>query len=271
MAATIQALSISRVLAVFDRSCLLAPHDGEPLSLVLPELGDGPLNVVVEAWADAEAGVEPGLPASLSRTRLESGSLMVDLTAARVWEPRPAWPALRAAWPAALSGFECLTPSFAEETQSHTESSRQVELRCTTQANMLHTARRVAGVLAAGWAGDTDALRRGVRRLAGLGVGLTPAGDDFLAGLMLRAWLVHPGPEDFCRLVVEAAAPRTTALSAAFLRAAARGECSAAWHALLATLAGGGPGSLDKAVRGVVAHGHTSGADTLAGFLWRPD
>jgi hypothetical protein len=134
----------------------------------------------------------------------------------------------------------------------------------------LEVARQAAEALAAGWAGDVAALRRGAERLAGLGVGLTPSGDDFLAGFMLRAWLAHSEPEPFCHHVVEAAAPRTTALSAAFLRAAARGECSAAWHVLLAALAGPGPAPLDEAVGGVLAHGHTSGADMLAGFLWSP-
>ena len=136
---------------------------------------------------------------------------------------------------------------------------------------MFHTVRRTARELVAGWAGDEDALRRGARRLAGLGGGLTPAGDDFLAGLMLRAWLDHPAPEAFCWPIVDAAAPRTTALSAAFLRAAARGECSAAWHGLLAALAGGGPALLEEAMCRVLAHGHTSGADMLAGFLGWPN
>jgi hypothetical protein len=137
-----------------------------------------------------------------------------------------------------------------------------------TVGQTLQAARQAAEALAAGWTGDVDALRQGARRLAGLGGGLTPAGDDFLAGAMLRAWLAHPAPEAFCRPIVDVAAPRTTALSAAFLRAAARGECSAAWHALLAALAGGGPAPLDEAVCGVLAHGHASGADMLAGFQW---
>jgi hypothetical protein len=126
--------------------------------------------------------------------------------------------------------------------------------------------------LAAGWRGNHTELVSGAARLAGLGTGLTPAGDDFLAGLMTWAWLVHPAPRSFCHVVLGAAVPRTTALSAAFLRAAAAGECSIAWHRLLAALTDtqktlGVSATLRLSVQEVLSHGHTSGADVLAGFL----
>ena len=57
--------------------------------------------------------------------------------------------------------------------------------------------------------------------LAGLGDGLTPAGDDWLVGMMLWAWLAHAAPRRFCQVLSDAAVPRTTTLSAAFLQAAA--------------------------------------------------
>jgi hypothetical protein len=103
--------------------------------------------------------------------------------------------------------------------------------------------------------------------LAGLGGGLTPAGDDLLCGAMLAAWLAHPDPAGFCRGVVETAVPRTTMLSAAFLHAAGRGECGAAWHRLLAALAAGADDEIAAATAAVLAHGATSGADALTGFV----
>ena len=127
---------------------------------------------------------------------------------------------------------------------------------------------RSARALAAGWDGDHLQLIQGAAGLAGLGGGLTPAGDDFLIGLMLWAWLAHPDPASFCRALSQAAIPRTTTLSAAFLRAAARGECSAAWHALLAALGEGGEAEIAAAAQDVMRPGATSGAGSLAGFLW---
>ena len=116
--------------------------------------------------------------------------------------------------------------------------------------------------------GDTGQLRAGAARLAGLGGGLTPSGDDFVTGVMLWGWLAHPEPSSFCQTLAQIAAPRTTTLSAAFLRAAARGECSAPWHALLAALNTGQDSEIMTAVQEILAHGATSGADSLAGFLY---
>ncbi len=120
-----------------------------------------------------------------------------------------------------------------------------------------------------GWSGADDTWAGPAVALAGLGHGLTPAGDDFLCGAMAWAWLAHPEPEAFCQPLVRAAAPRTTALSAAWLRTAAAGEFSAPWHRLLGALANeqGHPAEIEAAVREALAHGATSGADILAGLL----
>jgi hypothetical protein len=138
--------------------------------------------------------------------------------------------------------------------------------------DVLSVARRGAEVLRAGWDGDGERLQEGVTGLAGLGGGLTPAGDDFLSGAMLWAWLAYPTPASLGRAIVETAAPRTTTLSAALLRAAAQGECSAPWHALLAALGAeadtGQEARIAAATGEILAHGATSGADTLAGFLY---
>jgi hypothetical protein len=85
---------------------------------------------------------------------------------------------------------------------------------------------------------------------------------------MLWMWLAHPDPQPCCKAMLEAAAPRTTTFSAALLRTAAVGECSACWHRLLVVLERQEVQHLAAAVEGVLSYGHTSGADTLAGFLW---
>jgi hypothetical protein len=122
--------------------------------------------------------------------------------------------------------------------------------------------------LKVGWRGDQDALVEGGASLAGLGDGLTPAGDDFLAGVMLWAWLAHPAPEQFCSTLAQAAVPRTTILSSAFLRTVARGQCSADWHRLFAALAEGRSAEIACAARQVLAHGASSGLDAVIGFLY---
>ena len=116
---------------------------------------------------------------------------------------------------------------------------------------------------------STEQCLAGAKALAGLGGGLTPAGDDFIVGVMLATWagLYGSGAEALRQPIVEAAAPLTTTLSAAYLRAAARGECMAQWHALFEALLCSGAQAMRAAMRALMAIGHTSGADTLAGFL----
>lgn len=259
----------ARVLAVFERACLLSTPSGDVLSLVLPVPGDGPLNVVVDGEPGAFGGLAQAMPAHLHDEQLTLGDVRVALAGAATWEPRPAWQRLRAAGAAAPARLEQL------QAVALARAPREGLLVLLTPGGgpgssarpqaEVETARAAAADLAAGRAGDATRLEAAARRLAGLGGGLTPAGDDYLAGAMLRAWLDGPEPDAFCRPVVAAAAPRTTLLSAALLRAAARGECSAPWHRVLAALESGAP--LPPAVDAILAHGHTSGADALAGFL----
>jgi hypothetical protein len=264
----------ARVLAVFARACNLVTDDGRVIALVLPPVGDGPLNVVVEPDPDIFAALEPGLQAQVDRTRLGAGDLEVDLGSASCWDPRPEWERLRTQRTTLVdrcAGLYALGLRYAPEGSlwslipNHPAASGRA-LRPTTAATFWEAAKS----LQAGWQGNESQLGAGARRLAGLGAGLTPAGDDFLAGVMLCAWLTHPAPRRLCHQLVETAAPRTTTLAAAFLRAAADGECSVAWHRLLAALGDGCELRLAAAVQDVLAHGATSGADMLAGFLWMP-
>jgi hypothetical protein len=266
----------AQVLAVFDRACNLVTPDGDVLALVIPQVGDGPLNVVVNGTPGLFAAVGHGATARLAGDRLQVDGLWIDLEGAAVWEPRPDWETLRArrtaigSWMPYLRAL-CLHHAPAGSLLALLGGSPPEGM--PTHA-ILSAAQKATVALQEGWAGDPQNLHEGVTGLAGLGSGLTPAGDDLLAGAMLWAWLDHPTPKMFCRAVARVAAPRTTTLSAALLKAAARGECSAAWHALLSALSmGQGEGARDniaKAVYDILSRGATSGADSLAGFLLHP-
>jgi Protein of unknown function (DUF2877) len=107
-----------------------------------------------------------------------------------------------------------------------------------------------------------------VRRLLGVGPGLTPAGDDVLAGLLVGLWSFAQGAEPL-RLAVLAGLPAaTTDLSAALLRCAARGESIPQVNHLLRTMSGSAwQGRLDQAIYDLVHVGHTSGAALATGVL----
>lgn len=261
----------ARVLAVFERACDLVTRDGDVVALVAPQIGDGPLNVVVDGAAGLFAEVDPGAPVTLEGELLRVGELGIDLGKAMVWEPRPDWDTLRARRAAIVS---CL-PLLRALCLRHAPAGSLLALLeqdlppgDVPARNILSTAQEAAEALREGWGGDLERLQEGAAGLAGLGGGLTPAGDDLLTGVKLWAWLAHPTPGLFCRAIVKVAIPRTTTLSAAFLRAAARGECSVSWHALLDPLSEGTGGEITPAVQEILAHGATSGADSLAGFLY---
>jgi len=267
----------ARVLAVFEHVCDLTTPDGRVVALVLPQIGDGPLNIVVDGRPGDFAAVRPGMPAWLEGRRLEVGGLEIVLGRAMVWEPRPDWDRLRACRDGIVASLPhlwalsvCYAPagSFLTLAWEWVGGPSRPVGTVSASGPLASVAREGAEALRMGWEGNSGQLREGAAQLAGLGSGLTPAGDDFLTGVMLWAWLAHSNPREFSRALVAAAAPRTTTLSAAFLRAAAEGECSAPWHRVLAALVGGAEDVLAASIRQVVACGATSGADTLAGFLW---
>jgi hypothetical protein len=112
-------------------------------------------------------------------------------------------------------------------------------------------------------AGDTHSA---VTALLGRGTGLTPAGDDLLAGTLaaLRA-LGSPAAHGLGTVVRAAAPAATTRLSAALLEAADAGAVVPEAAAVLRALAGGG--DVETAADRLVALGHTSGWHLAAGLL----
>ena len=106
------------------------------------------------------------------------------------------------------------------------------------------------------------------QNLIGLGIGLTPAGDDFLVGLMLGLQAILGDPAvQFCQLMVGEIHGKTTSLSAAWLHAAACGEAGEVWHDFLYALTRSDHADIESRIKIIMSIGHTSGSDALAGFL----
>lgn len=112
-------------------------------------------------------------------------------------------------------------------------------------------------------AGSVDAL-------VGRGPGLTPSGDDALAGALLvrRGLGVLPpaGAPDPLVAAVRSRLPATTAVSGALLAAAADGWATPEVVALVEAAVAGDADGLRRALPPVLAVGHTSGADLVAGL-----
>ena len=128
----------------------------------------------------------------------------------------------------------------------------------------------------ASWRQDIAGVEEATRGLAGLGPGLTPSGDDALAGFTSIMALLSPqlsadgaSREHIARTIAAIAGPRTTALSAVLLTHAACGEVAEQLSTLFLALSLPAEASeivLSAADR-VLAFGASSGGDTLLGIL----
>jgi len=115
----------------------------------------------------------------------------------------------------------------------------------------------------------TGPAPKSARDLVGLGPGLTPSGDDYLAGVMLGLHAIGQ-PEaavdmhEGLRPAIRAAGQ---AISAAHLLAARDGLAGIAVDGFLAALLRADEDGIRDGIRAVAATGHTSGWDTLAGVV----
>jgi len=117
-------------------------------------------------------------------------------------------------------------------------------------------------------ASDRDASVAAAARLLGSGPGLTPAGDDVLAGYLAGAAAFGLDAGALRHAIAVLAPAATSALSATLLWHAARGECIdelAAVAAVLTSQPGAGRGA--AAVRRLMSVGHTSGAAMARGLV----
>lgn len=108
--------------------------------------------------------------------------------------------------------------------------------------------------------------------LLGLGLGLTPSGDDFLLGVMAGCDLVSRTNSMFYKSLTQqigGALTRTNAISARFLDCACNGEYADSLRAVLQSVLDDVSGSeLQKVLARAVEIGHSSGSDALSGVLW---
>jgi len=122
-------------------------------------------------------------------------------------------------------------------------------------------------------------LLAGIQHLKGCGLGLTPAGDDFVAGLLIGLFLLQKLCGREFQPVAEAvfrAAQGDNIFSNTFLDLARRGLLFGRMKDLLLALISGGAGAVQRASAKLFGVGASSGADlatglflTLQSSLWR--
>ncbi len=270
---------VGSILSLFAQACNLVNAQGEVIALVGRAVGSGPLNIVLENGAGfLSRDLATGLPVEGDGHSIRLGkALTVNLSGAEIWEPRLEGTGLldEPGWKANLTVlYHHLVSQAPPESLAYLLVPGSAG-RWSVQSACREAARRaMARLLVALQMGDRQGITAGAAALAGLGPGLTPAGDDFLLGLMVGLRMGPPGLKEkelsiaeTCQIIYKTAAERTNLLSRALLRSAGEGLFSEAWHILLATLRQGKADEVREAADRILGFGGTSGADALAGFL----
>jgi hypothetical protein len=120
---------------------------------------------------------------------------------------------------------------------------------------------------------DAASVARAAGRLAGLGSGLTPSGDDVLAGfaaawtLVGTAVTLDGAARSLVTGALRSAAAAASPIGRAWLDHACRGELLEPMTRLVVLLLAEAALDLTPAVRGALAVGSSSGTDWMVGFL----
>jgi len=251
---------------VFARSAHLEA-DGDFLCIGDPSIGNGPLNATTDAiaWARVAQGLpQVGSKARIAAETIAIGGVILDTATASLWQPPP--------WPSAV-GLESLAlalDDLARHACVHAPGdglARIVLVPPTERASPFERAarphvERMRRWLVSRLAGANEQPPVG---LLGLGPGLTPSGDDLLCGALvaLRAVGRIDASRELHAAIAKAGPSATSALSLAFLRAAAEGLGYEALHTAIMALLEHRPFARDL---GALARiGHTSGWDAIAG------
>jgi len=227
------------VCAVFRRSFYLGFGGRRFACVGDASLGRGPLNALVSGYR------EPALGATMS----------VSTENAQRWEPPPLRTPAR---PNVAALRACLDGHVPQEGLGCVILGVHNALSVHAQPALEALDRWLAG----------NALGNEAAQLIGLGPGLTPAGDDYLGGVLVGLrWLGRAAQADSLWRWLEPRLAGTGPISAAHLRAAAAGQMHEALHQLLDDLAAWEAPDLNPALERLDRVGHTSGWDALAGIV----
>ena len=233
-------------------------------------IGNGPLNIVVNDLLAVRASDMQYNEIWFSERHLRFGGCEISLTDAVIWDPSPDWQRLCATCELSTKRLDWMLEvgrryAPAGSLLDYLSPVSLLPGPGTFEIEFMNT---FSDILRNMETGDQTSLQDGAATLAGLGNGLTPAGDDFLFGIMLFIWLRCESAATICQPLADSAEHRTTRLSACLLNQAALGNCSCGWHRLLESIATNVDVVIERNIAALLSYGHTSGADALAGFIW---
>lgn len=262
-----------RILNVFENSCNLVDSGASVLSLVASSIGPGPFSAVVEpasmtidGFFDFRDHVHPDSKVQATFKMLAIDDIRIVNSSGRCWEPLVNWEEIKAGQ---IGQF---LPLLRDQILEHApvESLATPILKGIFQGFHHQKA-------AAAWEQLSNGIKRadhlklneGAFNLAGLGPGLTPAGDDFLMGFIYSLWANGElkTRKSAIKRMIQLVSKRTNSLSRAWLEASGRGEAAVPWHNLVRGMIRDEPTVVEETTKDIIDIGSSSGADALTGFV----
>jgi hypothetical protein len=246
------------ILNVFEHACNLIGDDGQIVSIVSENAYHAPFSLIAPLPA-----IRPYITDGMYRC--EAGNLITptvifSLENAYLWDSTVALDK--------LPNFDRLIAlsKLLLATAHDSLAQQYLKLRpvqsAVQQLNLQQMSEIINAILVTITANDDATLSRWIPQIAGRGMGLTPAGDDWLMGCMLALHMMKQ--ENRARKIAAWAIPKTTPLSAAWLKFAAERKYGELWHKFLQAET---TSEIQQAIQAILAQGQTSGADALTGFV----
>jgi hypothetical protein len=171
-------------------------EDGTVISIVTTGVSDGPFTIVLDI-ENLREYVAKDSAVRFEQEKIWLADLEIDFTSARIWEPRFGWASFQGGKESLSRSIEKLKDILVEKAPDESFVSLIYPRGPSVgkiEAQVLQSAQEPAHTLIAGLLDqDEDLCRASARNLAGLGVGLTPDGDDFMMGCILAYWAQQAG------------------------------------------------------------------------------
>lgn len=271
----------ARILHLFQDVCNLVNLEGDVLSLTAANVPRTAFSLRTNPSPTfAEMGgfrnvLDCDDSVVIAKRSLQIGQLTIAFGEPPVWDPVPGWEVIRGTDALAIGRRQLLKRALSSHAPAEGLSSlvgSRIRPRADAGSNLrvVRVAQVAAHRLLEGLRlNSVEETEAGALVLLGLGPGLTPSGDDFLVGCLHALWLSYPSDQarSIAASVKAWARGRTTTLSRAWIEAAARGEAAEHWHVLFDSLASGVPRRILSSAGKLLKVGHSSGADSLVGFL----
>lgn len=263
--------AIGSVLACFEHSLYLKLAAGVLACVGEERIGCGPLNVCIQAgeWPRVSRCALGETVRATTHEIVIGSRTVLDLTESAPWRPGPIDRHERS--PLTVDRFVNRTLACAPKDglfrAVFDASSLSLDAPIARMAHPAIVALR-AWMRRFGPGVGVPLPPAVVANLIGLGPGLTPSGDDLLAGvlMMLRAVSMNDHGAALWSFIGPKLDAGTNEISRAHLFAASQGEGHAAIHDVIEALLTGS-NRLVPALEGIDQLGHTSGWDAAAGLL----